>query len=87
MWGPLLVPLLFVHLYHKFNDKKETNMAHRKIISALNDIMFTGPIHVKTMTLDERAMFLSDRFYEMKAGEISEHQLICDLESIDSILN
>lgn len=62
-------------------------MAHKKIISALNDIMFIGPIHVKTMTLDERKMFLSERFYEMKAGEISVHQLICDLESIDSILN
>lgn len=62
-------------------------MAHRKIISALNDTMFIGPIHVKTMTLDERKMFLSDRFYEMKAGEISEHQMMCDMESIDSILN
>ena len=62
-------------------------MAHRKIISALNDIMFIGPIHVKTMTLDERRMFLSDRFYEMEAGEISEHQMMCDLETIDSILN
>ncbi len=62
-------------------------MAHRKIISALNDIMFIGPIHVKTMTLDERKIFLSDRFYEMKAGEISERELISNMESIDSILN
>ena len=62
-------------------------MAHTKIISAFNDIMFIGPIEVKTMTMDERKMFLIDRFYEMEAGEISERELISNLELIDSILN
>jgi hypothetical protein len=32
------------------------------------------------MTLDERKMFLSDRFYEMKAGEISEPEFLCNME-------
>lgn len=62
-------------------------MAHTKRVSAIIDLDFIGPIHIKTMTMDERKMFLSDRFYEMKAGEISERELISNLESIDSILN
>jgi len=62
-------------------------MAHTKIVSAFNDINFIGPIHVKTMTLSERKMFLSDRFFQMQVGEISERELISNLESIDSILN
>ena len=62
-------------------------MAHTKRVSAIIDIDFIGPIHIKTMTMDERKMFLSNMFYEMKAGEISERELISYFESIDSILN
>lgn len=62
-------------------------MAHTKIVSAINDINFIGPIYAKTMTLSERKQFLSDRFSQMQVGEISERELMSNMESIDSILN
>lgn len=62
-------------------------MAHTKRVSAIIDLDFICPIQIKTMTMVERKMFLSGRFFQMKAGEISERELISNLEAIDSILN
>ena len=62
-------------------------MAHTRVVSAIKDLDFIGPIHIKTMTFEERDMFLSDRYYEVKAGEIDQHQFLSDIETIESILN
>ena len=62
-------------------------MAHTRVVSAIKDLDFIGPIHIKTMTFEERDMFLSDRYYEVKAGEIDQHRFLSDIETIESILN